>query len=511
MTHAPPPASSLERYLAFAFAGADLLVEVDQADRIVFAEGAFQARFGEGAAQFTGAPVARLVAPDQQGQLAGAMAMLRSRGRLSPTPMRLSDRARTPAMLAGLARPGRGAALTFGPMPEAFIRDAPGQRPGDMLRALEARLRARSGGALTMVEVSAAAADPAALANAVQGALAGIAPGALPDQLEAGRFGVLTDAPPPGDLARALVQEALAAQGIAADSVAVSGIALDPAGLTPPQAVRAIRFALGRFAAQGQGGLDQLGDWRTLSGLIGGATQRAASLRGAIQARRFSLMFQPIVGLADRKLHHHEALIRPDAAEAASPAEFVAMAEAVGLTEELDLAVAAAAADALANAPHASAAVNISGHSLESPKFLERLAQICRARGNLRERLMFELTETAEIGRPDIVEAALALLREAGPQVSLDDFGAGQAGFGYLQRFAVDFVKIDGHYVRNALAAPRERTILASITDLAHALNSRVIAEQVETEAQAQMLMEMKVEFAQGWLFGRPGKSFARD
>jgi EAL domain-containing protein (putative c-di-GMP-specific phosphodiesterase class I) len=509
MTHAPPPASALERYLAFAFAGADLLVEVDEADRIVFAEGAFQARFGEGAAHFTGAPLTRLVAADQQHQLAGAMAMLRSRGRLSPTQLRLADRARTPAMLAGLSRPGRSAALTFGPVPEGFARDRAGQRPGDMLRAIEARLRARASGALTVVEVNAAATDQATLANTVLEALATLAPGALPDQLEAGRFGVLTDAAPGIDAARAHVQQALVTQGIAADSVSISDIALDQGGLTPAQAVRAIRFAIGRFAAQGQQGLAQLGDASTLSGLIAGATQRAAGLRAAIKAGRFSLVFQPIVGLADRKLHHHEALLRPDASEAASPAEFVAMAEAVGLAEELDLAVAAAASEALGHAPHAAVAVNVSGHSLESPRFLENLVQLCRARGKQRHRLMFELTETAEIGRPEIVEKALALLREAGHQVSLDDFGAGQAGFGYLQRFAVDFVKIDGLYVRNALESPRERTILASIIDLAHALNSRVVAEQVETEAQAAMLSALHVECAQGWLFGRPTSSLA--
>jgi EAL domain-containing protein (putative c-di-GMP-specific phosphodiesterase class I) len=412
--------------------------------------------------------------------------------------------------LAGLARPNRGAALTFGPVPEGLARDISANRPGDMLRAIEARLRARSGGALTMVEVAANGADPQAMADAVLGALAAIAPGALPDRLGEGRFGVLTDQPHDAEATRAQVRNALTAQGIAADAINVADLPLDTGGLTPAQAVRAIRFALGRFAAEGADGLAKLGDTRTLTALIEGATARASALRGAIMARRFTLLYQPIVAIADRTSHHYEALIRPDADAAPSPAEFVAMAEAVGLTEELDLAVATSAAETLMQSPQACVAVNISGHSLESPQFIERLIKLCRSRRSLRDHLMFELTETAEISRPDFVEKALAALREAGHAVSLDDFGAGNAGFGYLQRFPVDYVKIDGQYVRNAEANARDRTILASIVDLAHSLNSKVIAEQVETEAQAQMLMEMSVEYGQGWLYGKPGRTLAR-
>jgi EAL domain-containing protein (putative c-di-GMP-specific phosphodiesterase class I) len=506
MTHAPPPASALERYLAFAFASADLLIEVDSADRIVFAEGAFQARFGASGMHFTGRELAGLVAAEQHDQLAGALATLRRRGRLSPTPLRLADRARTPTLLSGLARPGNGAALTFGPIPEGMGRAVVADRPGDMLRAIETRLRQGAGGALTMVEVGGSD-DPDRVAETVLEALATLAPGALPDRLEDGRFGVLTEAAPGEQATRAHLAQALAEKGLATDAIAVSDVALETDGLTPAQAVRAVRFALGRFAADGQAGLAKLGATGDLPGLIAAAKQRAANLRGAISARRFALMYQPIVALADRRVHHHEALLRPEGAEAASPAEFVAMAEAVGLTEELDLAVAAIAAEVLAATPHASIAVNISGQSLESPAFIERFLQIGRARKGLAGRLLVELTETAEIARPETVEKAIAALRTAGHAVCLDDFGAGHAGFGYLQRFPVDVVKIDGQYVRNAEANPRDRAILGSIVDLSRTLNCRVVAEQVETEAQATMLAGLKVEYGQGWLFGRPGRT----
>lgn len=506
MTHVPPPASALERYLAFAFAGADLLVEVDAADRITFAEGAFKARFGRAPARFAGANLAELVATDQQDQLAGAMTVLRIHGRLAPTPLRLSDRARTPALLAGLVRPGRGAALTFGPMPQGMAVEASAHQPGEMLRAIEARMRGGDGGALTLVEVAAEAADPHRMGEAVLDALAALAPFALPDRLGDGRFGVLTDTAPGAEATEGQLRRALSDQSTVVEAISVSGLALDAGGLTAVQAVRAIRLALGRFAAGGTEKLAELGDHHTLTCLITAATKHAARLCHAILARRFSVLYQPIVWLGDRTLHHHEALIRPDAAEGMGPGEFVATAEAVGLSEALDLAVATVGAEALVAAPHAAVAVNVSGQSLESPEFLDRLMQICRAHSSLRGRLTFEVTETAEITHPDCVDSAITTLREAGHAVALDDFGAGHSGFGYLQRFAVDFVKVDGLYVRNALASPRDRAILESIVLVAHGLNSQVIAEQVETEAQAAMLADMRVEFGQGWLFGQPGR-----
>lgn len=504
MKHAPPPASSLERYLAFAFAGVDLLVEIDGQDRVTFAEGAFQARFGTGAARFVGGPLAALVADDQQDYLASAVAALRRHGRLPPRPLRLSDRARSPVLLAALAPPGRNAALTFSPVPEGLAEELAGQRRGDMLRGIEARLRAGSGGALTLVEVTGEHAQHEAVAQAVMRALTSLAPGALADQLGDGRFGVLTDQAPEAAATRRQVQDALAEGGFDMDAVDVTGLELGRGALTARQAVRAVHLALGRFAQQGSAGFARMGEAKDLPALIDLVATRAAALRGAIMARRFSLVFQPIVALADRRIHHHEALLRPDESEDASPAEFVAMAEGLGFSEELDLAVAASAVDVLAREQDAKVAINISGQSLESADFLGQLLQLLPRQRKLGGRLMVELTETAEIDRPETVGKAIATLRAAGHAVALDDFGAGHAGFGYLQRFAVDFIKIDGDYVHGAVHDPRDRAIVASVADLARSLDTRVIAERVETEDHARMVAEMGVEFGQGWLFGHP-------
>ena len=96
-------------------------------------------------------------------------------------------------------------------------------------------------------------------------------------------------------------------------------------------------------------------------------------------------------------------------------------------------------------------------------------------------------------------------LRAVGVPVCIDDFGAGSAAFRYLRDFRVDYVKIDGAYVRAAANGERERGFVASMHDLARSVGAQVIAETIETQAQAALMVSLGVRLGQGWLFGRPG------
>ena len=120
-------------------------------------------------------------------------------------------------------------------------------------------------------------------------------------------------------------------------------------------------------------------------------------------------------------------------------------------------------------------------------------------------RLLIELTETAEIA--DLHEAASSMeqLRSVGVPVCLDDFGAGAAAFRYLRAFGVDYVKLDGEYVRAACKNRRDRALVASMIEIAAKSGAAVVAETIETEAEAALMQELGVSFGQGWLFGRPG------
>ena len=138
----PSAAYAADRFLTFAFAAAELLVETDADGRITFAEGAFPARFGRPGARFLGRPVQDLVARDQRSGMGTALELLSATGRIRPTAIRLADRARSPFSVAGLAAPGRSGAfcLTFSPLPN----DLPGgPLPGGpgLARAAEEVLR----------------------------------------------------------------------------------------------------------------------------------------------------------------------------------------------------------------------------------------------------------------------------------------------------------------------------------------------------------------------------------
>ena len=85
----------------------------------------------------------------------------------------------------------------------------------------------------------------------------------------------------------------------------------------------------------------------------------------------------------------------------------------------------------------------------------------------------------------------------------IDDFGCGAAAFRYLRRFRVDHVKIDGSYVRNAAEDERDRSFVAAMVDLSRSVGADAIAEQIETEAVAEVMLEIGVRYGQGWLFGQ--------
>jgi EAL domain-containing protein (putative c-di-GMP-specific phosphodiesterase class I) len=337
--------------------------------------------------------------------------------------------------------------------------------------------------------------------------------GAVATELAAGRYGVLPGQTP-FDLPSltSAVAEILKDRGVKDVSVGAMAVGLEAQGLSQVQATRALRFALSAFARGGNDALEKAGFDGGLAGFLDSASQRAMMLRRNIAERRFRMAFQPIVALADRKPHHYEALIRPlqaDDTTMAHPGEFVALAEAVGLTEELDWAVLKAVWEAAANAGGTRVACNLSGLSLQSPKFRADMKELLGNTPGMAERLVVEITETAEIEDEDEAARMIALLREHSIPVCLDDFGAGAAAFRYLRAFKVDYVKVDGIYVANALQSERDRGFIAAMVDLARTVGAQVVAERIETESEAALMLELGVRYGQGYLFGKPKMELA--
>lgn len=510
-----PAPSAADRFLTFAFAAAELLVEADAAGRITFAEGAFPARFGRSGRSFLGEPVQSLVARDQRSGFGTALELLSATGRIRPTAIRLSDTARSPFSMAGMAAPGRADrfCLTFAPLPAELPGGPLPGGPG-LARAVEELLRGADAahGALGLIELTGdggALTPRADLAARIQAVLASHGgSGAVAADFGSGRFGVLPAEGGPdvqalaGQVALLLAQHGLPGQ------IATRSLPLDATGLSPLQTTRALRFALSAFSRGGDAALAKAGFAGGLAGFVSSAADRATALRRTIAERRFRLAFQPIVLLADRKPHHYEALLRPIPTPGSpydKPSEFIALAETVGLSETLDWAVVETACEAAQAASGARIACNLSGLSLQSPAFRDQICAKLAAYPVLARRLLVEITETAEIEDETEATRTVDALRALGMPVCIDDFGAGAAAFRYLRIFRVDFVKVDGIYVTNAVESARDRGFIAAMVDLATTVGAQVVAERIENETQAKLMQELGVAFGQGYLFGRPG------
>ncbi|MBL6456018.1 EAL domain-containing protein [Belnapia sp. T6] len=509
-----PPTSRLaadrNRFLTFALAAAELLVEVTSDGRIGFTAGAFQSRLGTPPEAWTGRRVRELVALADRGEFDLAFSLLLARDRLAPMAFRLNDPAATPVSIGGLRLLGDGGADRFclsiavspNTLPQPGLADAAALR-----RAAEAELGGGEAPCLGLIEIHAdgEAAEAAAL---IRDRLAESLPaGSRAGELGTGRYGVLGAGP--GDLGLLSQQIEALLQGAGhAASVATGSLPLETAGLTPLQATRALRYALSAFDRGGVAAVEDAGAEGGLGNLLGAACARAAGLRQAIEEHRFALSFQPIVALETGEVQHYEALLRPDptAPEAPqNPQEFVLLAEAIGLSEELDWAVLRSVCAAARGSRGGPIAANISGLSLQSPTFRDRLLALLEAEPALVHRLLIEITETAEIEDEAEATRSVAALRDLGLPLCIDDFGAGAASFRYLRLLRVDYVKIDGTYVTRAARHAKDRAILAAMVDLAHGMRAEVVAEHIETEEEAALMRELGVEYGQGWLFGRPG------
>ena len=531
---------SRDRFHAFAFAAADMLIETGLDGVISFAAGAFRDRFGRDGIAFIGQHVESLIAPGDQNALALPLATMPLRGRIAPIMLRTSDPRATRSSVAAMLMPGALPRLCFtiGRLPQGE-HDAGGHLAGAAMtdpvrfnREAEAVLRAGAPSALALLEIGIDRVNdrgirPEArrvLRDSLPGVLAAASPGAVAAELADFRYGLLCHGeaalPDVVERVRELLRDTPALRGLdvtagrlALDADGLEADGLEAGGLDGPQATRALRSVLSCFAGFGLKASAEIGAGDGLAGIVAQARRRADRVCAVIAEQRFHLSFQPVVRLSDRVVQHHEALLRPAAGmdgAVASTRDFVNLAEMIGLSEALDRAVLQQALATL-GAVQACIAVNVSGLSMRSGAFRARLLDdVLARRGMLNQehgsRLLIELTEAAEIADMAGAAQTVAALREAGVAVCLDDFGAGAANFRYLGEFPVDYVKIDGSHVRAAVAGERERGFVASLVELAVGVGATVVAEMVETAEQAQLMGELGVDLGQGWLFGRPGR-----
>lgn len=226
----------------------------------------------------------------------------------------------------------------------------------------------------------------------------------------------------------------------------------------------------------------------------------------ALNTNRIVLYFQPIVEISTGKVIHHEALIRilTKTGEIIYPGKTLPIAERFGLMPLIDRQVLKLSFEALEKYPELKLFINLSGASIGDDSIVSMIEENINRRKVDPSRLGFEIAET--LAMKDFARAELWIkqLRQKGCRFALDDFGVGFSSFSYLQYLSVDYVKIDGSYIRDLDRNYKNRALVQAINIVAHSFGKKVIAEFVENSSILNILSQDKVNYGQGYYLGHP-------
>ena len=508
--------SDLTRCLGLLFAGSDCAFEVEPAGVIAYAIGATERVAGTKDASLVGRAWRTLFDPDDHAVIAAVIDAARTSGRSGPVQVHLKAKAkvRRAVTLSACALPqlAPNVSCSIGPMAltsgvGAGVLDREGFETA-VARILKGAKDNGLNPEMALVELAGFTDAVGRLSEAdaqrASEAMAGVLQresisGRSMTQLGPEIFALMQDGDQSADLGARLSEMAETLK-LDIDPRCVS---LKPAGADPKYALRAMRFALDQFVENGaaDNGVNLLD---TFQASLKDTIKRARAFVTLAQEGKFDLVYQPVVSLRSGSPSHYEVLSRfPGTSE---PFATIRMAEELEIIESFDLAVAARVIEVLKTQPPSiQLAVNLSGRSFLQPRFMDRLLGLTEGDVRLKGRLIFEITESAALTNLDLAEERIQRLRREGYQVCLDDFGAGAASFAYLRSLTVDTVKIDGLYIKQLRTQDRDGVLVRHLVQLCKELKINTIAEMVEDEETKAALVACGVDFAQGYLLGRPG------
>jgi diguanylate cyclase (GGDEF)-like protein/PAS domain S-box-containing protein len=244
-----------------------------------------------------------------------------------------------------------------------------------------------------------------------------------------------------------------------------------------------------------------------------GEIQWLQKLQSALKENRFQLYHQPIVPAygQDGGGPAMEVFVRlqDEAGHEVPPSEFVRAAERYRLMSLVDrwvvqTTLAALGRGAIPIPANRSVAINVSGQTLADVQFLEFVVECLDSTGVTPSQVCFEITETAVVANLDHARRFVGVLHGMGCQFALDDFGSGVGSFSNLKNLPMDYLKIDGSFMRNLARDSVNQAMVTAMIKLARTLNFKVIAEQVEDEAGLEAARRMGVDYIQGYVVGRP-------
>lgn len=231
-------------------------------------------------------------------------------------------------------------------------------------------------------------------------------------------------------------------------------------------------------------------------------------IRSALQDDGFELMVQPIIRLENQDIKHYEVLLRMRNSDGSlvNPDNFIPIAEQSGQIVQIDRWVLRNSLKALSQLQEKgiTLAVNLSGQSLHDERLKQYLSEELTSSGADPHHLILEVTETAAVTDFSTARGVLQAVRDLGCRTALDDFGVGFSSFHYLGQLPVDYIKIDGSFIRSLLISPDSRVIVRAIADIAKGFGKQTIAEFVDQEAILPILRSYGITYGQGYYIGKP-------
>jgi EAL domain-containing protein (putative c-di-GMP-specific phosphodiesterase class I)/PAS domain-containing protein len=528
------------RFAALAFVWGDLLLELDEDLKIVFASGAAEGLLGQSTQQIEGRAFRDLLAPQFRALVHEMLLVARRRGRMDNVLVRFArpdESMSPPVSMTGYFLPDLGGhffvalRVSVNTLPhdlaQSIRRDnATGLLDEESLSRVvtERLISQRETGAQQKFSLFVLDAfDP--LCNRMQAIerdemLSGIGAflrahsvaGDTAGRLNSNQFGLLHRPDVKiGELEKRIAQCALDADP-AHQGVRITTAETDfTADKTPPgDLARGVLYSIRRFCERQQHGFT----FSRLSGqmpnLVNDTFSAMEDFGKRVDRLEFDAVYQPIVRLPSAEIHHFEVLARfyDDQGQLIPTERLITFAEQVNMIHRLDLAMMRRTLkwirSQLEEGIDARVAVNVSGQSLENPDFCRSVIALFERNRNSLPQLMLEITETAKIEDMDGAAIWLTRFRDFGVEICLDDFGTGASNFRYLSSLDVDYVKMDGISIRQSLRSAKGRAFLKSLVDLCHQLGVEVVAEMIETDEMRELVTKAGFDYAQGYLFGKP-------
>jgi EAL domain-containing protein (putative c-di-GMP-specific phosphodiesterase class I) len=526
-----------DRFIAFAFAGADLLLEMDDSDVVTYSAGAGEALYGISDSELLGKPLADFILVRDRKKFNESVLRLRNTGRLDHTPLTLvgSSGAVSRMRVAGIKLPQfpKGYHLVLSrvpPVAESEVDNAattadPKVRFVEMvqLRLNEAN-RIGEDYTLTMFDLSGSnfgSCEPATLQSFLstvhhtleQCSVRQSSAGSLHDRA----FGLVHDK----SVSAGTVQQKLNDVVKQFDGkvkgtnlkMQSATLEMDDKSLSEEDIGKALTFIINGFVKDSaRFAISSLADGAKAA--VEDTLVRVRNFRKMVKGESLVFLYQPMVNISSGGVLAYEAFGRIAHGKGFfNPSQIIPFATDVGVIGEFDLIAVKKALATMKAAQDisslASIAVNVSGTSLGNPAFYHALLKILEQNKPCLARLVLEITDAARIYNLDEARRLLARIKRMGVRLSLDDFGSGGSSFDILKILPVDYVKIDSSYIFEA-REKRGRSVLRALTSLTHDLGMTTIAECVEDSQMMAIVQDVGIEYAQGYLFSPPSLDAAK-